>query len=117
MKFMDVEAASRALEAERLALGVAEEVVTVGLNPVPDLKLFFIVDNSGTMKQNQLNLSASFGSMFDSSSASLSKFDSTTYLLNTAQSVPSFTTEKAVLDKISTQQGSYSPSEIGRAHV
>lgn len=112
IKFMDMEAASRALEAERLALGVAEELVTVGLNPVPDLKLFFIVDNSGTMKQNQLNLSASFGSMFDSSSASLSKFDSTTYLLNTAQSVPSFTTEKAVLDKISTQQGSYSPSVL-----
>lgn len=112
MKFMDMEAASRALEAERLALGVAEEVVTVGLNPVPDLKLFFVVDNSGTMKQNQLNLSASFGSMFDSSSVSLSKFDSTTYLLNTAQTVPSFTTEKTVLDKISTQQGSYSPSVL-----
>lgn len=112
MKFMDMEAASRALEAERLALGAAEEVVTVGLNPVPDLKLFFVVDNSGTMKQNQLNLSASFGTMFDSSSDSLSKFDSTTFLLNTAQTVPAFTTEKAVLDKISTQQGSYSPSVL-----
>ena len=112
IKFTDIEAASRALEAERLALGVAEEMVTVGLNPVPDLKLFFVVDNSGTMKQNQLNLSASFGSMFDSSSVSLSKFDSTTYLLNTAQTVPSFTTEKAVLDKISSQQASSSPSVL-----
>lgn len=109
---MDMEAASRALEAERLALGAAEEVVTVGLNPVPDLKLFFVVDNSGTMKQNQLNLSASFGSMFDSSSVSLSKFDSTTYLLNTAQTVPSFAVEKSVLDKISIQQGSFSASAL-----
>lgn len=107
MQFSDLEAASRALEAERLALGKAEEVVTVGLNPVPDLKLFFVVDNSGTMKQNQLNLSASFGSMFDSSSASLSKFDSTTYLFNTAQTVPSYANEKAVLDKISVQQSSF----------
>lgn len=112
VQYTDVEAAQRAVEAERLALGIGDEVVTVGLNQVPNLKLFFVVDNSGTMKQNQLNLSGSFGTMFDSTSESLNKFDSTTYLINTAQSVPSFTTEKSVLDRITNQQSSFSLSAL-----
>lgn len=112
IRLTDVEAEARALEAKRIALGADVEVVTVGLNPVPDLKLFFIVDNSGTMKENHLNLAAAFGSMFDISSVSLSKFDTTTYLINTAQTAPSIISEKPVLDKISSQQSKFSLSSV-----
>lgn len=112
VQFSDMTAEARALEAERIAIGADREVITAGLNQMPDLKLFFVVDNSGTMKQNQLNLSASFGSMFDSSSSSLSKFDSTTYLLNTAQTSPSISSEKSVLDKIAGQQSNFSLSAL-----
>ncbi|MBC7466616.1 MAG: hypothetical protein H7256_11550 [Bdellovibrio sp.] len=108
LNITDLDAASRALEAERIALGADNEVVVVGVNAVPDLKMFFVVDNSGTMKQNQLNLSQSFGAMFDaSSSESLSKFDTTAILLSTAQKSPSFTSEKSMLDEIATQQKNY----------
>lgn len=103
--------AQREAEAERLAMGADDELVTVGLNQVPDLKMFFVVDNSGTMQKNQFNLSESFGSMFDpASSGSLAKFDATTYILNTAQKSPSYTTEKATLDKITDEQKNFSDS-------
>lgn len=102
--------AQREAEAERLAIGADDETVTVGLNQVPDLKMFFVVDNSGTMQKNQFNLSESFGSMFDpSSSGSLSKFDATTYILNTAQKSPSFSAEKTMLDNIVNEQKNYKP--------
>lgn len=105
---IDLEAAAEALEAERIALGADEELVTVGLNGVPDLKMFFVVDNSGTMKENQLNLSDSFGAMFDAGSASsLSKFDTTAYLLSTAQSSPSLETERSLLDQIADRQKTF----------
>lgn len=98
----------REAEAERLAMGADDEMVTVGLNQVPDLKMFFVVDNSGTMQKNQFNLSESFGTMFaPSSSGSLSKFDATTYILNTAQKSPSYLSEKATLDKIADEQKNY----------
>jgi hypothetical protein len=101
----------REAEALRIAIGADDETVTVGLNQVPNLKMFFVVDNSGTMQKNQFNLSESFGSMFDSaSSASLSKFDATTFLINTAQKSPSFTTERATLNNIANQQKNFSPS-------
>lgn len=102
--------AQREAEAERLAMGADDEMVTVGLNQVPDLKMFFVVDNSGTMQKNQFNLSESFGSMFAPGSAgSLSKFDATTYILNTAQKSPSYSTEKATLEKIWNEQKNYKP--------
>lgn len=52
---------------------------------LPKLKLFFIVDNSYTMEANQLNLSDSFGKMFEESSNSLSQFDSEVYITSTSQ--------------------------------
>lgn len=100
--------AQREAEAERLAIGADDETVVVGLNQVPNLKMFFVVDNSGTMQKNQFNLSESFGSMFDpQSSGSLSKFDATTFILNTAQKSPSFSSEKSMLDKIVDEQKNY----------
>lgn len=103
----------REAEASRLALGADDETVTVGLNPVPNLKMFFVVDNSGTMQSNQFNLSGSFGSMFDSSSSeSLSKFDATTYLISTAQKSPAFAAERMMLDKIVDQQKNYNDSLV-----
>ena len=108
LNITDLEAESRALEAERIAIGADDETVVVGVNAVPDLKMFFVVDNSGTMKQNQLNLSQSFGAMFDAGSTeSLAKFDTTAVLISTAQKSPSFTSEKSTIDGISTQQKGY----------
>jgi hypothetical protein len=52
----------------------------------PPLKLFFIVDNSGTMQANQINLSTAFSQMFNSQNAdNLAPFESTAYVFNTAQ--------------------------------
>ncbi|MFZ3231800.1 MAG: hypothetical protein WA160_16460 [Pseudobdellovibrio sp.] len=108
LNIKDLEAASKAQEAERLAIGKDDETVVVGVNQVPDLKMFFVVDNSGTMKENQFNLSESFGSMFDANSTdSLSKFDTTAVLISTAQKSPSFLSEKSTLDKIADQQKFY----------
>ncbi len=52
----------------------------------PPLKLFFVVDNSGTMQANQINLSNAFSEMFSNQNAdNLSPFESTAYVFNTAQ--------------------------------
>ncbi len=52
----------------------------------PPLKLVFVVDNSGTMQINQINLAQAFGKMFEGDNASnLAPFDSTAIVLNTAQ--------------------------------
>lgn len=52
----------------------------------PPLKLFFIVDNSGTMQANQISLSSAFSRMFANENAdNLAPFDSTAYIFNTAQ--------------------------------
>lgn len=96
-------------EMARIArIGASEETVTVGINPVPNLKLFFSVDNSGTMERNQLNLAESFSSMFDqNSSDSLSKFDTTILLTNTAQRSPLLTEAyngQNILEQILFQQ-------------
>ena len=70
-----------------LVVGSAE--VKVSARNVPPLKLFFVVDNSFTMKQNQVNLSQSFQKMFAANNAkSLANFDTTAFLINTAQQVP-----------------------------
>lgn len=111
VQFYDLaeEARLTALEAERI--GAAEETVTAGMNEVPELKMVFVVDNSGTMRQNQLNLADSFGSMFDSSSSSLNRFDSTTFLINTAQTLPIYQNEAektSLFEAIATQQNSFS---------
>jgi hypothetical protein len=52
----------------------------------PPLKLVFVVDNSGTMQINQINLSNAFGKMFDGDNATnLAPFQSTAYIFNTSQ--------------------------------
>jgi hypothetical protein len=52
----------------------------------PPLKLVFVVDNSGTMQVNQINLASAFGKMFEGDNASnLAPFDSTAIVINTAQ--------------------------------
>lgn len=106
----DLDAEAKAAEAERVALGKDDEVVTAGTSPVPGLSMYFIVDNSGTMVQNQLNLAQSFGAMFDASAESLAKFETTTYIMNTAQRSPSFTSELATLDAIADRQKNFTPT-------
>ena len=113
VKFQDLaeEARLTALEVERI--GADDETVTAGINEVPELKMIFVVDNSGTMRQNQLNLADSFGSMFDLSSSSLNRFDSTTYLINTAQTLPVYQNESeknSFFENIATQQNSFNAS-------
>lgn len=108
INIVDIGAQELATEVERARIGKDDEIATVGLNQVPKLKMFFIVDNSGTMKQNQLNLSDSFASMFDAQSAgSLSKFETTAVLLSTAQKSPSYITEKSTLDSLVNLQKNY----------
>ncbi len=52
----------------------------------PDLKMFFIVDNSYTMKQAHENLAASFEKMYlGNSSQNLTPFNTSIYLFSTAQ--------------------------------
>lgn len=113
LSITDLEAQSKAAEAERIAIGKDDETVVVGVNAVPDLKMFFVVDNSGTMTANAINLAASFGSMFDASSSdSLSKFDTTAVLISTAQKSPSFTNEKSLLDGITARQQTFSTNMV-----
>jgi len=112
IKFSDIEENNRLAALEVARVGKDSDILTAGLSEMPEVKLVFVVDNSGTMKQNQLNLAQSFGAMFDGSSASLNRFDSTTYLLNTAQTLAPYQTasEKAAFDAISTQQNNFSAS-------
>lgn len=104
----DLDAEAKAAEAERIALGKDDEMVTAGTSPVPGLSMFFVVDNSGTMVQNQLNLAQSFGAMFDASADSLAKFETTTYIMNTAQKSPSFGSELSTIDAIADRQKNFS---------
>jgi hypothetical protein len=119
IKIKDVQAEAEALEAYRIALGKQDETLIAGTAAVPDLKMFFVVDNSGTMKANQLNLSASFGSLFDSSSDnSLHKFDTTAFILNTSQRSLDYnnSSEKSELLNITNLQKAYPlPSPVPEA--
>lgn len=55
----------------------------------PPLKLIFVVDNSGTMGINQINLSSAFGRMFSGENQNnLEPFNTTAFVLNTSQYVP-----------------------------
>lgn len=52
----------------------------------PPVKLFFIVDNSNTMRDDQQRLSQSFGTLFSqANSANLTQFNTSTWVFNTAQ--------------------------------
>lgn len=81
----------------------------VGLDSVPPLKQFWIIDNSKTMVYNNLNLSNSFGAMFNQNNQdSLFKFDTTAYLLSTAQAVPSYSSnKKTVVTDIANRQKAF----------
>lgn len=55
----------------------------------PPLKLIFVVDNSGTMGINQINLSSAFGRMFNGENQNnLEPFNTTAFVFNTSQFVP-----------------------------
>lgn len=55
----------------------------------PPLKLVFLVDNSGTMGINQINLSTAFDRMFAGSNVNnLAPFETTAYIVNTSQYSP-----------------------------
>ena len=83
VKFEGVEQASKVVNQSI----PGSAVVTAGdTDTFPPLKLVFVVDNSGTMQINQINLSSAFGKMFEGSNASnLTPFESTAYLFNTSQ--------------------------------
>ncbi|CAN5463159.1 hypothetical protein BH10BDE1_BH10BDE1_08330 [soil metagenome] len=52
----------------------------------PPLKLLFVVDNSGTMEVNQINLATAFDRMFAGSNATnLAPFDTTAFVISTSQ--------------------------------
>lgn len=80
--------------------------MTVGLTSVPPLKIVFVVDNSYTMIANQVNLSESFEKMFSpQNNTNLALFDTTAYLLNTAQlSLPYGATSTSPIVKLSDSQ-------------
>lgn len=68
----------------------------------PPLKLIFVVDNSGTMEVNQINLSNAFDRMFVGSNATnLAPFDTTAFVISTAQNSPDKTS--AVFSRLPTQ--------------
>src|SRR5690606_12027500 len=74
--------------------------------PSPNLKVFLIVDNSNTMKANQLNLSDSVRSIF--SKNDLSKYNTEIIVLNTSQIVDS----ASVVNLRSLQSTNISASNI-----
>lgn len=75
-----------------LKVGVSE--VRVGTQNIPPLKLFFVIDNSYTMKENQINLAQSFQNMFsNTNNQSLRKFDTSAYIINTAQRTPAYNSQ------------------------
>ncbi len=63
---------------------------TVGdADSFPPLKLLFVVDNSGTMGINQINLSTAFSRMFEGSNqTNLAPFNTTAFVVSTSQSIP-----------------------------
>jgi hypothetical protein len=121
----DLTLADKQEQARILRIGAGEALVEVGasqyektqtefqvgLNAVPNLKQFWIVDNSGTMVANNLNLANSFSAMFDQSNQdSLYKFDTTAYLFSTAQTIPSYkgtSNDRAVISDIQGRQNNY----------
>lgn len=85
----------------------ASAIYNVGLDSVPPLKQVWIVDNSGTMVNNNINLANSFGAMFNQNNKdSLYKFNTTAFLLSTAQTIPSLRSadRQVLIDAYSLQQ-------------
>lgn len=69
-------------------LSVSTGRVVVGPSKAnPPIDLFFIVDNSASMLEHQIDLGKAFASIFNSNSASLSNFDVNIYLFSTASTV------------------------------
>lgn len=67
--------------------GVSAEYEEVSLNnpSYPDLKIFLILDNSDSMRANQIRLKESIARMFDANSESLAQFNSQTFIITTSQ--------------------------------
>ncbi|MEN0057998.1 MAG: hypothetical protein AAGB31_04135 [Bdellovibrio sp.] len=66
--------------------------VSVGTGELADLRMLFVVDNSYTMKSNNINLSDSFETMFNpQNSDSLEKFAVNSYVLTVGQRTPAAT--------------------------
>jgi hypothetical protein len=59
--------------------------VKMSLKQAPKLNLFFVVDNSMSMKLSNLNLKRSIGAMFDQQAKTISEFDTDLYFISTAQ--------------------------------
>lgn len=106
-------------EATDTPLVIKTEEVKVGAQNVPPLKLFFVVDNSYTMKENQLNLSQSFQKMFDvANGKSLANFETTAFLINTAQSSPHLQSANLLkLQQLQYTSTSLSPSQYSQART
>lgn len=87
----------------------AEASFQVGLDSVPPLKQVWIVDNSGTMVTNNINLANSFGSMFSQTNKdSLYKFETTSYLLSTAQTIPSYkSSSRSSVEEVANLQNDF----------
>lgn len=89
------------VESSNPTLCVPNEVqipMTIRLNPVtqefvvgvstskPPVKMFFIVDNSNTMRDDQVRLSQSFATLFSPANVNnLTQFNTSTWVFNTAQ--------------------------------
>jgi hypothetical protein len=58
---------------------------TLSASDAPPLKIVFVMDNSNSMTQSNLNLQQSISSMFDSQADNLSQFNAEMYFLTTAQ--------------------------------
>lgn len=68
----------------------------------PPLKLFFVVDNSGTMGINQINLSSAFSRMFSGENqTNLEPFNTKAFVFNTSQFVPE--KSSSIFDRMPTQ--------------
>lgn len=86
-KNFDIEVRAPSSDVDRLGEGASHVVeMSAATREIPPLKLFFVVDNSYTMKVNQDHLAESFEAMFAGENAtSLKSFNTEVFLINTAQ--------------------------------
>jgi hypothetical protein len=70
-------------------LGVSTAKISVDTADLADLKMLFVIDNSYTMKANNINLANSYQTLFNAqNSDSLEPFQVTSYVIPLAQKVP-----------------------------
>lgn len=61
------------------------ETISMQKPTLPDLKIFLILDNSDSMRANQIRLKDSIANLFNGAKDSISEFNSSTYIVTTAQ--------------------------------